>query len=53
MPSEDETEADDAGLLVTDDGAIRRITFNRPGTHNAQNPAMLVRLAEVLDDTEA
>lgn len=51
MPSEDETEADDTGLLVTDDGAIRRITFNRPRTHNAQNPAMLVRLAEVLDDT--
>jgi enoyl-CoA hydratase len=51
VPPEDETAADDGGLRVDDHGAIRRITFNRPRTHNAQNPAMLTRLAEVLDET--
>jgi enoyl-CoA hydratase/carnithine racemase len=38
--------------LVVDDGPIRRITFNRPRTHNAQSPAMLARLAEVLEETK-
>jgi enoyl-CoA hydratase len=38
-------------LDVTDDGPIRRVTFNRPRVHNAQNPDMLNRLAEVLEET--
>lgn len=42
---------DEAPLLVEDDGPIRRVSFNRPRVHNAQNVAMLRALQDVLDDT--
>jgi enoyl-CoA hydratase len=37
-------------LLIDDDGPIRRITFNRPEVHNAQNRTMLKALDDALDD---
>lgn len=38
-------------LLIEDIGRSRRITFNRPDVHNAQNPEMLRQLDEALDAT--
>jgi enoyl-CoA hydratase/carnithine racemase len=40
-------------LLVVDQGPVRRLVFNRPEVHNAQNPLMLVALDEALRDTAA
>jgi enoyl-CoA hydratase/carnithine racemase len=38
-------------VLVEDRGEARWVTLNRPAARNAQNEAMLIRLAEVLADT--
>ena len=43
--------AEGAPLLVEDEGPVRRITFNRPRVHNAQNRPMLEQLIEALEDT--
>ncbi len=46
-------EDDEPVLLLSDEGPIRRITFNRPQTHNAQSPALLESLAAALDETKS
>jgi enoyl-CoA hydratase/carnithine racemase len=38
-------------IEVEDAGGVRRLWFNRPQVHNAQNVAMLHMLQEVLDET--
>lgn len=47
------TEVAEAGhpLIVEDSGSVRRIFFNRPHVHNAQNVAMLNLLQATLEDT--
>jgi enoyl-CoA hydratase len=44
-------DIDSGPLLVSDDGPVRTITFNRPELHNAQNEQMLELLDHVLDQT--
>jgi enoyl-CoA hydratase/carnithine racemase len=43
--------ADDALVVHDDAGGVRRIVFNRPQQHNAQNVEMLRALDRALDDT--
>ena len=38
-------------ILVTDHADVRRILFNRPQVHNAQNTELLESLEEVLEET--
>ena len=42
--------AEDA-LVIEDRGPVRRVTFNRPEVHNAQNPTMLRQLDNALEQT--
>ena len=52
MPAANEPQhSGEPALLVSDEGPIRRITFNRPKKHNAQSPELLESLAAALADT--
>ena len=44
--------ADDT-VLVERDGAVARITLNRPGTHNAFDDALIARLTHALEELAA